>query len=72
MGEVYLTWADICAAYSGEWVVIVRPPPAERTEVLGGWVVAHSMSEDDAELAWQLTLHHQEVVLLRAYPRTAR
>lgn len=66
MGEVYLTWQDICEAYDGEWVLVVRPPPDERTEVLGGWVIAHSSSSSELDFVWEFLWNIQELVLTEA------
>ncbi len=66
MGEMYLSWRDTCEAYDSEWVLIVRPPPAERKEVLGGWVIAHSPLRDDVEHAFDMLPQFQELVVAEA------
>ena len=55
MGEVYLSWNDICSHYPNQWVLIARPSDRRRIDVLGGWVLAHSTEEHEVVLAMDLT-----------------
>jgi hypothetical protein len=74
MGEVYLSWADICATYSGEFVLIARPNDERRADVLGGWVIAHSPHEHEVMVAMDLAPIELDLALVPADsdPKEAR